>query len=186
MTSLQYGLRAPHLRRKFEAWCKDRKGATAVEFGLVAAPFFFIIFGLLELCLVFIMSTVMEHSINEAARMIRTGQAQESGFTETEFRNKVCSEFFDLLDCSSKLHIDVKSLSGFGSSNTDMPLDGEGNFDDSGFDYEPGGPNEVVAVRIFYEWDLVTPYISAPLANMAGNKHLLQANAVFRNEPFGD
>lgn len=186
MMSLQPGLLAPRLRRKYEAWCEDRRGATAVEFALVAIPFFFIIFGLLEICLLFIVSTVMEHSIGEAARMIRTGQAQESGFTEVEFRNQVCAEFFDLLDCNAKLHIDVKSLSNFGSSNFDTPLDGDGNFDDSGFDFEPGGANDVVAVRIFYEWDLITPYISAPLANMNGNKHLIQANAVFRNEPFGE
>ena len=64
-------------------------------------------------------------------------------------------------------------------------LRGAGNFDDSTFVYEPGSANEVVAVRVFYEWELITPYLSAPLRNMSGNKHLLQATAVFRNEPFG-
>ena len=184
--SVEFGLLAPRLRHKLEAWCANRKGAAAVEFAMIAIPFFFLIFGLLEICLLFIMSTVLEHSITEGSRKIRTGQAQESGFTKTEFRDQICAEFFGLLDCSSSLHIDVQSLSGFGSADTSSPLDEDGEFDETSFKYNPGGPNDIVAVRVFYEWDLVTPIISAPLKNMAGNKHLIQANAVFRNEPYGD
>ncbi|MEZ5953341.1 MAG: TadE/TadG family type IV pilus assembly protein [Hyphomonas sp.] len=180
------GILVPRLRQKFLAWAEERRGAVAVEFALIAIPFFFIVFGLLEVCLLFIMSTVLEHSISEASREIRTGQAQEAGFSESDFRDAICSELFGLLDCGSNLHIDVRKLSGFGSASSDLPLDGDGNFDDAGFGFDPGGANDVVAVRVFYEWTLLTPIMSAPLANMNGSKHLIQANAVFRNEPFGD
>lgn len=187
MTVFNPGVIAPHLRQKLVDWAEERRGAVAVEFALIAIPFFFIVFGLLEVCLLFIMSTVLEHSISEASREIRTGQAQEAGFTEEEFRDSICSELFGLLDCGTSLHIDVRKLDGgFGSAATDTPLDANGDFDDSGFAFDPGGANDVVAVRVYYEWGLLTPIMSAPLANMAGNKHLIQANAVFRNEPFGD
>ena len=125
-------------------------------------------------------------AISEASREIRTGQAQEAGFSEQDFRDAICSELFGLLDCGSNLHIDVRKLSGFGSASTDMPLDSDGNFDETGFGFDPGGANDVVAVRVFYEWTLLNPILSAPLVNMNGSKHLIQANAVFRNEPFGD
>ena len=46
--------------------------------------------------------------------------------------------------------------------------------------------NDIVVVRAFYEWELMTPILSAPLANLSGNRRLLQATVVFRNEPFGD
>ena len=39
-------------------------------------------------------------------------------------------------------------------------------------------------VRAFYEWELVTPIISAPLANLSGNRRLIVSTATFRNEPF--
>ena len=98
MKTLQFGLLAPRMRREWDAWCEDRRGAAAVEFAIIAIPFFFLIFGLLEVCLLFIISTVLEHSISETSRQIRTGQAQESGFTDVEFRQAICAQLFDLLD----------------------------------------------------------------------------------------
>lgn len=176
---------AARLSGAWQRFGRDERGATLVEFGLIAAPFFFLIFGLLEVCLVFIMSTVLEHAVAEASRPLRTGESQEAGVNEEQFRLTVCGELFGMLDCDGRLHIDVKTISGFSSAQNNMPLDANGDFSDDGFTYEPGGPNDIVAVRVFYEWDLITPWISQPLANMAGNRHLLQASAVFRNEPFG-
>ena len=186
MHSLYHGILVSRLRRKFAAWASERRGQAAVEFALIAAPFFFIIFGLMEICLIFIMSTVLEHAVSDSSRKIRTGQAQEAGFSEVEFRNSVCDKLFGLMGCDSNLHIDVKRLSNFASADLGSPVDSDGNFDDSGFGFQPGGANEIVAVRVYYEWTLVTPILSAPLANLANGKHLIQATAVFRNEPFGD
>tara|TARA_R110000787_G_scaffold1489_1_gene6093 strand:- start:8025 stop:8585 length:561 start_codon:yes stop_codon:yes gene_type:complete len=180
------GIITPRLMRTWHAYTADRRGLAAVEFAMVAAPFFLLIFGLLEVCVLFVISTIMEHAVAEASRQIRTGQAQENGFNEQNFRTSVCERFMGMLDCDAKLHIDVKALSGFSAANIDMPIDNDGKFDDNGFSYDPGGPNDIVAVRVFYEWSLMTPFMTAPLANMAGSKYLVQANAVFRNEPFGD
>lgn len=172
------------MRAKWAAYVSERRGATAVEFALIAAPFFFLIFGLLEVCLLFVMSTVLEHSISEASRPLRTGEAQTAGMTQEEFRLFVCSKLFNLLDCAANLHIDVRVLDNFGAMPAGAPLDGSGNFNEDGFGFAPGGANEIVTVRAFYEWKLITPVMSIPLVNMAGNKHLLQTSAVFRNEPF--
>ena len=180
------GILVSRLNRTVMDWARERCGVAAVEFALVAAPFFFIIFGLMEICLVFIMSTVLEHAVSDAAREIRTGQAQEAGISQVDFRNSVCDKMFDLMSCDANLHIDVKELSSFSTADLSSPVDSSGNFDDSDFDFQPGGANEIVAVRVFYEWGLVTPILSAPLANLANGKHLIQATAVFRNEPFGD
>ena len=157
-----------------------------MEFALIAAPFFFIIFGLMEICVIFIMSTVLEHAVSESSRQIRTGQAQDAGFSIVEFRKSVCNGVFDLMSCDSNLHIDVKRLTSFSSAELQTPIDGDGNFDDDDFTFEPGGANDIVAVRVYYEWSLITPILSRPLANLANGKHLIQATAVFRNEPFGD
>jgi Flp pilus assembly protein TadG len=185
MASTQHFGYAARLQARWTVYAKDRRGATAVEFALIAAPFFFLIFGLLEVCLIFIMSTVMEHAVTEASRPLRTGEAQESAMTRVQFRQAICDELFDMLDCDGRLHIDVRTVDNFSGTPSGAPLDGDGDFDDDGFDFVPGGPNDIVAVRAFYEWDLITPFISQPLVNMSGSKHLLQANTVFRNEPFG-
>lgn len=179
------GLVAPRLMAKVERWADDNKGLAAVEFALIATPFFFLIFGLLEVCILFIMSAVLEHGIGEAARTIRTGQMQEGGFGQVAFKTAVCAELFDLLDCDSKLRFDVKTFSSFGSTATPPVLDSDGNLDDSNFEFTPGAANEIVVVRVFYEWELITPIMSAPLANMSGGRRLLQSTVAFRNEPFG-
>lgn len=178
---------AKRIEKKWSQYAEDKRGVAAVEFAMIAAPFFFLIFALLEVCLLFIMSTVMEHAIQESSRMIRTGQAQQdASFDEVAFRQSICDQLFGMMDCdSSKLHIDVQSISNFSGTNTASPLDEDGNFDDAQMGYNPGTPNSVVAVRVFYEWDLITPIISAPLKNMAGNKHLISSTTVFRNEPYG-
>ncbi|KCZ84428.1 TadE-like protein [Hyphomonas adhaerens MHS-3] len=186
MRSLNAGILTSRLQRRFSEWATERRGTTAVEFALIAAPFFFIIFGLLEICLIFIMSTVLENAVSDSAREIRTGQAQEAGFSMVEYRKSVCDSLFGLMGCDSNLHVDVKRLDSFSAANLTSPLDSDGNFDDGDFDFQPGSANDIVAVRVYYEWSLVTPILSAPLANMANGKHLIQAATVFRNEPFGD
>jgi Flp pilus assembly protein TadG len=173
------------LRSRWQQFAENRRGAAAVEFALIAAPFFFLIFGLLEVCLIFIMSTVMEHAVSEAARPLRTGEAQQAGMTDIQFRQALCSEFFGILDCDARLSVDVRTVSNFAASPIGAPIDINGDLDDQDFRFEPGGPNDIIAVRAFYEWSLITPVMSKPLANMASDRHLLQASAVFRNEPFG-
>nr|WP_321359758.1 TadE/TadG family type IV pilus assembly protein [uncultured Hyphomonas sp.] len=186
MRWLNVGILTSRLQRKFAEWATERRGATAVEFALIAAPFFFIIFSLLEICVIFIMSTVLENAVSDSAREIRTGQAQEAGFSMVEYRKSVCDHLYGLMGCDSNLHVDVRRLDSFSVANLSSPLDSDGNFDDSDFDFQPGSANDIVAVRVYYEWGLITPILSAPLANMANGKHLLQAATVFRNEPFGD
>ena len=111
---------------------------------------------------------------------------QQNGFGQVAFKNAVCAELFDLLDCDSKLRFDVKTFDSFGNSEDISPIQPDGTVDYDNFGYQPGDSNDIVVVRVFYEWELLTPVLSAPLANMAGNKRLLQSTVAFRNEPFGN
>lgn len=177
---------APRFKAAIEQWAEDKRGVAAVEFALIATPFFFLIFGLLEVCVLFIMSSVLEHGVNEVARGIRTGQLQASGFGEIAFKTSVCAELFDLLECDKKLQLDVKTFDNFTATEDPNVIGADGNLDDSGFDFDMGDANDIVVVRVFYEWQLITPILSAPLANMSDDRRLLQATVAFRNEPFGD
>ena len=178
------GILMPKLHAKVRNWADDKRGVAAIEFAMIAIPFFFLIFGLLEVCAIFIMTTVLEHGLQEASRTIRTGQAQEAGLGQVAFKNAVCAELFDLLDCEGKLALDVQTFSDFGSTSNPSPIDADGNYSPDGFGYNPGSANEIVVVRAFYEWDLFTPVMSAPLENVNGGKRLLQSTIAFRNEPF--
>ena len=181
------GVFAPRWHKNLEQFASDKRGVAAVEFAMIAVPFFFLIFGLLEVCVIFIMSSVLEHGANEAARAIKTGQFQQAGFDQATFKTAVCSELFGLMTCDDKLSLDVKTFTNFAGTNNPDPIDPTTlELDDSSFGFSPGAQNEIVVVRVFYEWDLIIPIMSKPLSNMSNNRRLLQATIAFRNEPFGN
>ncbi len=167
------------------SFTRNKEGAVMVEFALIAAPFFILIFGLIEIALIFLMTTTLDYGVTQASRQIRTGQIQERAGLESDFRALVCGNLFDLLACDKRLHIDVRRYDDFVSSNAGdkLPLKPDGTLDDN-FQYNPGGPSEIVLVQVYYEWSLVTPVLSSGLKNMSDSKRLLHSTAVFRNEPF--
>lgn len=186
MNISNYSFLTRRLSAKWDTYVENREGSAAIEFAMIATPFFFFIFALIEVSVLFLMSTVLEHATIQASRDIRTGAAQAEDMDASEFRVEICNNLIDLLDCDGNLHIDVRSFDNFSATSLGSPLDDDGNFDDTGFVFQPGDANQIVTVRVFYEWELITPIITKPLENITGGKHMLQSNLVFRNEPFGE
>ena len=70
-----------------------------------------------------------------------------------------------------------------GASFTDG-VDQDGNFSNANFIFNPGVRSDIVLARAYYEWELITPVISAPLTNLSNGNRLISAGVAFRNEPF--
>lgn len=174
-------LRAKSVRR----FIRRDDGAAAVEFGLVAAPFFALMFAIIETALVFFASQTLETAVADSARLIMTGQAQDQSFSQTQFKSQVCSRIYGLFDCQNGIQIDVKTYSSFGSINNSPPLDANGKLKTDSFGYNPGKACDIVVVRLMYQWPTYVSLLGFNLSNMAGNARLLMATAAFRNEPFG-
>lgn len=166
-------------------------GATAVEFAMIAAPLFFMIFAILELALVFIVSTTLENAMNVASRRIRTGEFQvdSTGMTadevEAAFRESICENMSFMADhCQSNLSVDVRTLEQFNSNGAPSPIDGN-TFDDEDLSVSPGGESARMLARAYYRWPLATPFLDEALAKADG-KAVISSAAVFQNEPYGD
>lgn len=173
-------------RRRFAEFGRDRRGSSAVEFAVVAAPFFAILMAIFETAFVFFGELMLETGLQDAARMVRTGQAQEQGFDENQFRQTVCDRMLGLLDCDNDLVIDVRAFDDFTEVVIPPPLNEQGELA-GGFGYNHGTQGSVIVARAFYVWDLMTPMPShAGLGNMASGNRLLTSVATFRNEPFGE
>jgi hypothetical protein len=118
--------------------------------------------------------------------MILTGQAQIAKFDKQSFkRNVVCPRISVLFDCANGIFVDVQSYpssSGFGSVTISDPITG-GNFVDN-TKYDPGGPGDIVVVRLFYQWPLFVTGLGYNLANLNGSKRLLSATTALKNEPY--
>lgn len=171
-------------RQALRNFAENPDGSALIEFGLLALPFFCVLFATLQTALIFFASQVLETGVSDAARLIRTGQAQEQSMSQAQFKQAVCNKVFELLDCDGNLKIDVRRLDDFNEAMVPKPIDENGNFQDDNFTYQPGIGGDIILVRAFYEWPTVLPEIGVSPSNLANGKYLLAAAATFRNEPF--
>jgi Flp pilus assembly protein TadG len=163
---------------------RDQKGATAVEFALLALPFLALLFAILETALLFFVGQLLDRGVADTARMIRTGQAQESGFDAEAFRTAVCDAMVVISSCPSQLKIDVRTSDSFAGADLSSPVvDGQLQVEDPEH-YDDGHGGEIVVVRAFYEWPTFMRFFGQDFATLANGNHLLTATAAFRNEPF--
>jgi len=162
---------------------RDRSAATAVEFGILALPFLALVGAIFESALCFLAGQILDTAVADASRLIRTGQAQASGYSQAQFTTQVCNRLYVLFDCSG-LTIDSKVYTNFTSANTTMPIDGSGNFSTSGFTYQMGASSEIVVVRAFYQYPLYFNRLGLDLSNLSNGSRLLSGVSAFRNEPF--
>jgi len=171
--------RALLLRRFVE----QRRATSSVEFGLVAAPFVALSVGIMQTAMVFFSSQTLETAAAIAGRLIMTGQAQTQGWNAAQFKQQVCSQITALINCQSSVYVDVETYSSFSAANLGLPITG-GNFNTSSLGYNPGGPGDIVVVRLYYQFPLYVQLLGLNMSNMSGNTDLLAATSVFKNEPY--
>jgi Flp pilus assembly protein TadG len=162
---------------------RNRRGSAVVEFALVAPVFFGLLFAIIEMAMVFFASQVLETVTQDSARVIMTGEAQKSSYTQAQFKNLVCSKVVALFDCVNGISIDVQNYPAFSSVNVADPIDAAKNFVPPN-NYLPGGPGDIVVVRLFYKWPLYVTGFGFNLSNLGSNQRLLTATAAFQNEPY--
>jgi Flp pilus assembly protein TadG len=164
---------------------RNDQGSAAVEFGFVAAPFFLLLCGILETALVFFAGQTLETAVADSARLIMTGQAQAQGFDQAKFKSEVCKRVFSLFSCDGGIKVNVQTFPSFQAVSLPKPIDPQtGKFTDQNFKYQHGGPGDIVAVQIFYEWKVFLSLYGFNLADLPDRKRLLAATVAFRNEPF--
>jgi Flp pilus assembly protein TadG len=175
------------LRRLAARFAEGRRGAAAVEFALVSIPFFALLFGIIEVGLIYFVATTLEAATNEAAREIRTGQLQSQGTpaTPASFKTLVCNQLSWLgSNCSSNLSIQVQTFSDFQTITQPSPIV-NGAIDPTKLAFSMGGPGDIVLVQSFYQWTVLAPALDQIGTPLTGGKMLLTSTAVFRNEPYG-
>ena len=167
-----------------------RRGATAIEFAIVALPFCVMLFGVIELGMVFLVSVTLQNATDNAARQIRTGQFQTSGASaKSNFKTLVCNRMAWLATpCLTKLTVAVQTFADFNAASGSNPTAGTAWTPAAAAAtcFSTGAPGDIVLVRTYYEWDVFTPLLDKSLVNMgtSSNKRLISTVATFRNEPY--
>src|SRR4051795_9071345 len=164
------------LRKALRRFRRNRRGSAAVEFALVAPVFFALLFAIIETAIVFFAGQVLETVTQDSARMIMTGQAQTGGYSQGQFKDYVCGRINVLFDCVNGIYVDVQSYPAFTNVSISDPIDGAKNFVPT-MQYSPGGPGDIVVVRLFYQWPLFVTGLGYDISNLSGSKRLLAATA---------
>lgn len=166
---------------------RARSGSTVVEFALVIMPFFLLTFGLAEVAMLGFAQTSLDFAVTEVARQIRTGQAQMNGVSQGEIESQLCNELnsFVVMGCDGNLFLDVDSFASFVDASNGLNDPVQNNqFSGAGMGYTPGAASDIVVVRAYYRWHIITPLFEPMLQNISGGERIIVSTMMFRNEPY--
>ncbi|MCM2456057.1 pilus assembly protein [Rhizobium sp. CG4] len=179
---------------------KSSDGAAAIEFAILAIPYFMIIFAIIETFIAFTGEQLVSNAVENMSRKLRTGQITYKVDSTTDkeaeqFRQLFCNEIAIMITCSTteakipqKLFIDARTFTNFADMPSSVPVK-NGDLDTSAFKYEPGGPGTINMLRAYYKWqvmtDLIRPYISniRPTDASVPSYFLIVATSAYQNEP---
>jgi Flp pilus assembly protein TadG len=165
---------------------RNRDGSVAIEFAMVAVPFFLMMFAIIEVALILTIDSVLENAVIDTGRLVRTGQASAMGMTGEQFKSQLCSRMSVFAaDCEARATIDVRVVTTFDIPPADDPLS-TGTFDPNvPLTYSNGAPNSWMLVRVWYEHPLLTSFLSQALSRTEDGAAVLSATTAFKNEPPG-
>jgi Flp pilus assembly protein TadG len=174
------------LMRGLSRFARAKRGAVAIEFGFVAIPFMLLTMGVAELGMIGLAQSSLDFAVNETARDIRTGDAQQSGMGQADFKTMMCDEMksFLVVDCTANLHIDVRRFDSFQQAAAIASPIANNQFQPGGFIYDPGAPSDIVVVRAYYSWSTLTPMFENVFSNVASGERIISSTMMFRNEPY--
>ena len=175
---------------------QDERGTTAIEFAAVIGPFLFLLFGIMSVGFYFFVMFSLEHAVESASRVIRTGQAQTQApnpMTVEQFKALICTKVPSFMDCSgvdNKIRVNVQSFTHFNGAPASCTDSTGALIPATSQTYDTGGASSVVLVTICYEWQLSNTLVNIPYwispqsARMVNGSTLVRASTTFTTEPY--
>jgi Flp pilus assembly protein TadG len=172
--------RATHLLGRL-----GERGVTTVEFAIVGSLFLVLLLAVFELGYMVFVQSVLDSSARDAARLIRTGQAQATGNAQTDFQTALCSEVSSIVGCGNIIY-QARKFGNWGATQTALNTPpardpNTGRVISVGF--TAGNCGEIIAVQVMYDYRFFTPLIGSLLGG-SSNSSFMMSTVVFQNEPF--
>lgn len=184
---------------------RNRDGAIALEFAILAIPFLMLVFATFETMFAFAGEQLLANAVETMSRKLRTGeitfgQGKATDMTEVEFRQAFCDEIAIFNMCSEsepdtpeKLYLDVRQFSAFGDMPKEIPKVSTAEYadlDTSEFAFSPGGSGTINMVRAFYRWqimtDIIRPFVTniRPEGDPLPTDYMMVSTAAIQNEAY--
>ena len=187
------------MRKRNPKLTRCTQGASTIEFALVAPVLFLLIFGFIELSLIFFNYLVLESATSITSRTGRTGYNNSTLDRPTFLRQEIGRLSQGIID-TQRLTISISVFAEFnelqpepcvapqtppcpGTPGLDyLDSNGNGRWDDGNGSPGAGGPGDVVAYRVSYPWRILTPLLSQIIGR--NGVYVIRTSAAVRNERF--
>lgn len=189
---------AGHRPSPLQRLVEDANGASAVEFALVAVPFFALLGAIIQIAFMTWAQENLDFTFQKAARAVFTGQFQQknagNGATAatllTAIHDSMCGPtsgngVATVYSCSG-LKVDLKLGTNFAATTFSPPVDPSTKTWSTGFgtNYGCAAPGAIVIATAAVEFPLFFRLWNAGLSSFSDGGVLLQSTAVFRTEPY--
>ena len=155
----------------------DERGATAVEFALVAPLLCFALLSIVEIGMMGMISSGLDNATIEVARRIRTGRSDGPTSAST-FEDQVCARLGgDVSACHTRLVISVQKYTKFFDAGGSVTAQPDGSFN-------KGGAGDIIIVKANYTWPLMSPFVATAFHRNGPMSVTLGSRIAFKNEPF--
>jgi Flp pilus assembly protein TadG len=175
-----------YFRRDIARFRTAQRGATAVEFALIAPAFIAMLFAVIQTTLFLFAQQVLQNAAVQGGRLFMTGSAQSGGLTQAQFLNDICPLVQALFTCSNVM-INVQSYSSFGGASTSEPTltyNANGSVSNT-WNYTAGTQGQIMVVQLIYQWPIVGMPLGNVLHNLGNGTTEMMGVTAFRVEPYG-
>lgn len=164
-------------------FARDRSGAAALEFAILAPLFFIMLFAIFECCITFAAKQVITNATDDLARQMRTGRIRTDDVTPSSLHQMFCDRMpaFFAEGCPG-LRVDLRTFETF----EEIVAEFDKGIIPAGYKADLGPALSKNVMRVFYEWPAIMTLITDRMTDPKDGKSLLFATATWQNEPFGE
>jgi len=168
--------------RFLRAFTKDRKGSAAIEFAILALPFFVVIFAIAEIAVMYFVDSGLDAALHKTVRQVRVGVAKSGAWDSNKFKDVLCSELAYSFGCATKIKVratvitdmsSVTRVSGINSGSLNVTED-----------FNLGDSGSYVLVQAFLPWDPTFKLYAISSDRLSDGSYVLGAAELIKNEPF--
>ncbi|SCW88904.1 Flp pilus assembly protein TadG [Rhizobium mongolense subsp. loessense] len=160
----------------------DQKGAAAVEFAILALPFFLVIFAIIEIAIMCFVAAGLDAALHKTARQVRVGTAATDHWDLNIFKATLCGNLVYYFDCSNSLLVRATVITDMNSVNKISGI-ADGTLSVSE-DFNIGSAGDYVLIQAFLPWIPVVQYYSYSSSKLDDGRYVLGSAELFKNEPF--
>ena len=171
-------------RKPIRRFLRDRGGAAAIEFALVAPMLLALVFSTLEAGWTMVQTIMLDRALDMTVRELRIGKIANP--TQASVRAHVCSGAMVLLDCEKNLALEFIPI----TSEASYPTDADRCINRAAtiapvLRFDAGGRSQTVFVRACFVVDPLTPGLGIGFALPKDNTGAFRiiAKSAFANEP---